>query len=336
MQSIKSLHTKNWSSKKIIIWILLFSTVSATCNYAQVSGGGAKKDFESIWLSDCEDKVKDFRKSQQAEPLLDFLPIWGKQLREAGYDLPLPTGVGANFIIMKQTNELSDFSFIIDNTEVPYDLQFYNMQSTDLNVTFRPDVWIFPFLNVYGVFGHTSGSINPVILVPGISADLPNLGEIDIVKPFTINDKVEYRGATIGFGTTLAGGFKSFFFTVDYNYTATKLNVVSETVYAQTISPRVGVTLESYKTIGKGTFWIGAMYLKAKQKITDRVNIRQIDGEVADAIGDEVSYSMTLGIADPWNMLIGGSWSLNSHMNVMLEVGVGDRNQFMVGLEYRF
>ena len=41
------------------------------------------------------DKVK-----KAVEPITRKLPIWGEKIREMGYDLPLPFGVGANFVYM--------------------------------------------------------------------------------------------------------------------------------------------------------------------------------------------------------------------------------------------
>ena len=199
----------------IFILILLFNVISIF-SYAQVSGGGAKKDFQPIWLSDCKDKLEEYRKENQVKPLQEVLPFWGKKLREDGYQLPLPMGVGINTIVMRQTNKLSEFNLLIDKESIPYDLQVYNVQSTDVNVTFRPDLWIFPFLNIYGVIGYTSGSIKPAVLIPGISYEDPILGDVDISESFVISETIEYEGQTLGFGSTLAGGYKSMFFTLDY------------------------------------------------------------------------------------------------------------------------
>jgi len=33
----------------------------------------------------------------KAEPLVDWLPVWGKAAREKGFDLPLPFGVGVTY-----------------------------------------------------------------------------------------------------------------------------------------------------------------------------------------------------------------------------------------------
>ena len=322
-------------SKRYILLLILL--VASLITYAQNSGAGAKKEQAPIWLSDCENKLDELRKSNEIEPITQALPIFGKQAREQGYTLPLPFGVGTSFMVMRQTNKISDFRLVVDGTEVPYDVKFYNAVSTDFNATFRPDIWIFPFMNVYGVLGYTSGSIKPNVLIPGLSATLPNLGDVEIIEAFELNDLIEYKGSTMGLGTTLAGGFKSYFFTLDYNYTWSNMDVIPTTVKVQTITPRVGILLEGFKTLGTGTLWIGARYVDINQEVTDQiVNLRETDPELADILGDELGYAMTMGVEDPLNFIIGGAWSPSQRTTLVFEAGVGDRSQLLISVDYRF
>ena len=325
-------HRFFWST--LLFAALIF--LSPAWALAQGSGGGAKKNYQPLWLSDCEKQLEEFRNENERQPIQDFLPIWGKTLREQGYALPLPMGVGASFIAMQQTNTIEDFKLLVDNTLLPYDIRVYNAQSVDMNFTFRPDIWILPFLNVYGVLGYTQGSIQPNIIVPGISADLPVLGQVDIIKPFEVNEKIRYKGTTVGAGATVAGGVGSLFFIVDYNYTVSDMDVLPQLVAAQTLSSRVGLTLEAFKTQGKGTLWIGAMYLDINEKISEKINLAEQNPELAAILGDEIGYEMTMGVKEPLNFLIGGSWLISPRMNLMVEAGVGDRSQIMVGFDFRF
>ncbi len=195
----------NYSLKYMLVFALLALT---SLTQAQTSGAGAKKGLAPIWLSDCADKMDDLRKSREIEPLTQALPILGKQAREQGYTLPLPFGVGVSFMAMRQTNKLSNFKLIVEGTELPLDVKFYNAVSTDFNATFRPDIWIFPFLNVYGVLGYSGGSIKPNVMIPGISANLPVIGDVEIIKPFEINDKIEYTVLRSGWVLPWPGALK--------------------------------------------------------------------------------------------------------------------------------
>jgi len=58
--------------------------------------------------------IKDFQplgvptEIKQVQPLVDWLPIWGKEAREQGYDLPLPFGVGLTYTYIKQNMVVSN------------------------------------------------------------------------------------------------------------------------------------------------------------------------------------------------------------------------------------
>ncbi len=74
----------------------------------------------------------------------------------------------------------------------------------------------------------------------------------------------------------------------------------------------------------------------AKQNVTDTVNLRKQNPDIADILGDEIGYSMELGAAEPWILLMGGSWMVNKRMNLKVEAVVGDRSRFLAGLDFRF
>src|SRR6476620_9002284 len=39
---------------------------------------------------------------KEPEPLVDWLPIWGRKAKEKGFDLPLPFGLGLSYTYIKQ------------------------------------------------------------------------------------------------------------------------------------------------------------------------------------------------------------------------------------------
>jgi hypothetical protein len=78
------------------------------------------------------------------------------------------------------------------------------------------------------------------------------------------------------------------------------------------------------------------MYLQINQKVSEIINMAETDPEIAAILGDEIGYEMELGVKEPLNYLVGGSWQMNPRMNLMIEAGVGDRSQIMVGFDFRF
>jgi hypothetical protein len=83
------------------------------------------------------------------------LPIWGAKAAKAGYDLPYSAGLSIQYLWQKQ-------DLLIDNLNVGFNngpqynldevVRFDNSISEAAGVNFRPDIWLLPFLNVYGIF----------------------------------------------------------------------------------------------------------------------------------------------------------------------------------------
>src|SRR5690349_539705 len=82
------------------------------------------------------------------------LPIWGAKATKAGFNLPYSAGISAQYLWQKS-------DLIIENLQVGFNhgpmhdldeiVRFKNATSRAVGVNVRPDVWVFPFLNVYGI-----------------------------------------------------------------------------------------------------------------------------------------------------------------------------------------
>src|SRR6187401_1309226 len=89
------------------------------------------------------------------------LPILGAKATKAGYNLPLSAGLSLNYFW-----QVSDI--IIDNLQVGFNngpmynldeiVRFDKAKTTASALTVRPDIWLFPFLNVYAIFGKAQAS----------------------------------------------------------------------------------------------------------------------------------------------------------------------------------
>jgi hypothetical protein len=154
------------------------------------------------------------------------LPIWGEKATKLGFDLPYSAGLNVNYIW--QESEIT-----IDNLQVGFNngLQYaldeivrFNRAISSTNaINFRPDVWLFPFLNVYGVFAKSNSTteVDFGVWVPD-STDTWN-------EVFNAGTKVNLKGTTIGFGLTptigIGGGFMAF----DMNIAWTDINELEKT-----------------------------------------------------------------------------------------------------------
>src|SRR6476619_4279974 len=89
------------------------------------------------------------------------LPILGAKATKAGYNLPYSAGVSINYFW-----QVSDL--IIDNLQVGFNngpmynldeiVRFDKAKTTASATTIRPDIWLFPFLNIYGILGRAKAS----------------------------------------------------------------------------------------------------------------------------------------------------------------------------------
>jgi len=82
------------------------------------------------------------------------LPIWGKKVAKLGYDLPYSAGIGINSFWQKSDLVLDNLSVGFNNGPM-YDLDQvvrFNESFSEANaINVRPDIWLLPFLNFYGI-----------------------------------------------------------------------------------------------------------------------------------------------------------------------------------------
>src|SRR5690606_2808902 len=89
------------------------------------------------------------------------LPIWGAKATKAGYDLPYSAGLSVQYLWMKQDLLINNL-YVGFNNGPTYNLdeviRFDNSVSEAAGINIRPDIWVFPFLNVYGIFAKSTPS----------------------------------------------------------------------------------------------------------------------------------------------------------------------------------
>ena len=209
---------------------------------------------------------------KEPEPLVDWLPIWGRKAKEKGFDLPLPVGLGLSYTYINQNMVVSDV--VVQGR--PLDLTIRDAATTTHTGVFRADVWVLPFLNVYGLIGQTVGDTRPALVLRN--------GEV-------LESKVDYDRFSYGGGITLAGGWKSLFLTLDANWTSgpivstKKGQVGDEPIKSLTFAPRLGLLMSSGR-FGTGAIWVGGMCLIATSEIRDSIDLRR-HPRLANLVGQD-------------------------------------------------
>ncbi len=276
-------------------------------------------------------------------PVSQYPPICGKKRRNEGFNLPYPFGTGIHGMWYQQ-DYLASNLLVTDSTgniTVTADTMIQNTTASEMTLSFRPDVWLLPFLNVYGIFGYTKGKVKPNLTVPAFTMHirdhdvLPD-SDIPIDTTFEIKEEMVYNGPTVGVGLTFAMGFNAFFVVLDYNYTETYPNDNAEKLVKHSVSPKIGIQLASRKGEGRGTLWLGGMFMSNKQKFGGILNVEEIDPIVAIILGKEADYSGDIENIQQWNMLIGGSYFINKHHSLFAELGFIGRQQASLGYGFRF
>lgn len=284
-------------------------------------------------------------------------PILGRQAIERGFDLPKPLGINALGLYMKQGIDITNLGLSTgSNPIVPIDLiQFGANTSSVSSISGRVDLWLFPFLNVYGFGGRVWANTT-----------------VELVVPIAFTSSVDQTGYTGGLGLTGAIGIKKNFLSADINWSWTKLEKLSEPVNGRILSFRFGRNLK----IGgqrRLAFWVGAMNQKFGRETNGSIRLGDVvPPETVDRIRSQlenlnqtpwyqglnpaqkalvdqlvnallnsnaanltINYQLNKAPSDPWNMLAGASIDLNKRWSFRAEAGFIGRNSLLLNAVYR-
>lgn len=201
------------------------------------------------------------------------LPIWGDKATKKGFSLPYSAGLGVNYMGQKSDIVIDNLMVGFNNGEM-YDLdeivRFNGAKSTSQGVNIRPDIWLFPFLNVYGIFAQTdlSTTIDAGIWIPNEE------GVWSQVIDF--NTKADFKATTYGIGFTPTIGVAGGWFALDMNVTWSDIDALSKPAKAFVFGPRFGKTFKLNKPEQNITFWTGAFRLKLNSGTSGSMDFKDL------------------------------------------------------------
>lgn len=198
------------------------------------------------------------------------LPIWGDKATAMGFDLPYSAGLSVQYL-------RSESDILINNLQVGFNNgTLYNMDelvrfdravATTEGFNFRPDVWVFPFLNVYAILGYNKASTDV-----GWGLWLPdaNGGEQQVFRSDT---KVEFNATTFGLGATPTIGVGGAWFALDMNFTWSDIPQLEEPAFAFVFGPRLGKTIKLKDPESNVNLWVGGFRLKLNTGTTGSIGL---------------------------------------------------------------
>jgi hypothetical protein len=196
-------------------------------------------------------------------------PIWGQKVISKGFDLPYPAGLSAQFVWQKSDIVIENLQVGFNNgTKYPLDglIQVDKATAETSGMNIRPDFWLFPFLNVYGIFArsHSSTTINAGLWIP----DSTNTAK----KVTDFSTKASFDGTTVGFGLTPTFGIGGYFMAIDMNFTWTSIEQLSKPAFVYVLGPRFGKNFK-FQDERSLAVWVGGFRVRMSSTTSGSLNL---------------------------------------------------------------
>jgi hypothetical protein len=259
----------------LLIFVFILGLISQTFGQVFSNKEVGKKNAE----------LADSLKATKEYPYL--FPIWGEKVIKKGFDIPYSAGVSVNYFT--QTCDL-----VIDNLYVGFNngpmynmdeiIRFDDAEAWAAALTVRPDVWILPFLDIYGILGQSNSSttINAGVWVPDANNEWNEIT--------TFSTKAEFTSKTMGFGMMPTVGIAGGWLSLDMNVAWTDVDALDKPVFTFVFGPRVGKTFKFKKPEQSISFWAGGFRVKFNSETSGSLNL----SEVVDT--DELQVKVDEGI----------------------------------------
>ncbi|HEY9258919.1 hypothetical protein [Chitinophaga sp.] len=289
-------------------------------------------------------------------------PILGKKVTAKGFSLQYPVGAMLNLNNTSQLVNITDLKVGFNDIDpVPLDfVKFGEVKATMQSVTTRVDLWVLPFVDLYGIAGLVQAKTN-----------------VSIVSPFQFSSEADFKGYVMGLGTTLAGGYHGIITITDINYTWTHMDKLDDVVKALMVTPRLGYNFNFKERPNKSVaLWVGTsgfyvnhgtsgsidlsdlgpqMSKDQAEKIVaeteqwyqgltkpQQVVVKRVAQSILNKLNNipddiTVNYSLKKTPTSHWSLLVGGQYQFNKRWQVRSEVGfLGGRSSVLISGNYRW
>ena len=198
-----------------------------------------------------------------------LLPIWGKKVAQKGFKLPKSAGFSAQYIYQQSDILISDLQVGFNNGP-KYNLdeivRFDNAVATSNGINIRPDIWVFPFLNVYAIFAKskTSTAIDAGVWIPDSST---------WHKILDLNTKANFDATTYGIGLTPTFAVSGFFVILDMNFSWSDISALSKPAFVSVFGPRIGKNITWAQHPDRSwAIWVGGFRVKLNSSTSGNIS----------------------------------------------------------------
>ena len=187
------------------------------------------------------------------------LPIWGAKATKKGFSLPYSAGISMQYL-WQESDLVIENLMVGFNNQTPHDLsqvvRFNNATSSASGVNIRPDVWVFPFLNVYGLLAMSQPNtlVDYSIYIPDSSGNWQ--------EAINLNAEANFKATTFGFGMTPTFGVAGAWIALDMNFTWSDIAELNKPAFAFVFGPRLGKSFKFKKQESNIAFWVGGFRLR--------------------------------------------------------------------------
>jgi hypothetical protein len=219
------------------------------------------------------EKNEALKDSIMAKPYPYSLPIWGAKAAARGYDLPYSAGLGINYLWQESHLIIEDLLVGFNNGPM-YDLdeiiRFNDAIASASAINFRPDIWLLPFLNVYGLFtqAKTSTEISAGVWLP----DTANIWR----EVTSFSSKANFDATGFGFGVTPTLGVGGGWLALDMNVTWQSISALDKPVFTFVFGPRMGKSFKFKKPESNISIWAGGFRLKIKSETSGSLPLNEV------------------------------------------------------------
>jgi opacity protein-like surface antigen len=281
-----------------------------------------------------------------------LFPLLGKKAIARGFDMPYSFGANIIGLYMNQGIDFTGLALSTgDNPVQGVDfIQFGDNKTEAITTNARVDLWVLPFLNVYGLAGIASSKT-----------------DVHVTAPVDFVSHVENTGNYAGVGLTTAIGIKRNWLSFDINWAWTQVDRLDQPVRGRTMGIRYGRTFKIHRS-NRMSVWAGTMHqsLRAETKgsiavaealppaVRDSLvdyqteqwyqDLGPIQKQIADTVMDEIinrydtgtiNYELNKSLTTPWNLLIGTNYEIGKRWAFRAEAGLIGRWTMMMNAVYR-